>query len=110
MVWFIIIWTTLLILLYIYMGRRLIKPAMLTRRQKWIAWSLIALIPLTQPLTFFLRQASADSALTIVFSWTSYIGFGFFSLLLAGLVLRDVFLVKNSKLPHQKTQPCREKI
>jgi predicted MPP superfamily phosphohydrolase len=75
------------------MGRRLIKPAILTRRQKWIAWSLIALIPLTQPLTFIFRQTSTDSAFITVLSWTSYSGFGFFSLILAGLVLRDVFLV-----------------
>jgi predicted MPP superfamily phosphohydrolase len=93
MVWFILIWTTLLILLYIYMGRRLIKPANLTGRQNWIAWFVIGIIPLTQPISFFLRQISNDSLLTTVFSWTSYIGFGFFSFVLAGVVFRDLLLV-----------------
>lgn len=93
MAWFIIIWTTLLILLYIYMGRRLIRPANLTIRQKRMAWLVIGLIPLTQPISFFLREVSNESMLTTVFSWASYIGFGFFSIVLAGLAFRDLLLV-----------------
>ena len=92
MVWFILIWTSLLILVYYYMGRRLIKPANLNRRQKWFAWFIIAFVPLTQPISFLLREISNDSTLTTVFSWMSYTGFGFFSLIFAGLVIRDLFL------------------
>jgi predicted MPP superfamily phosphohydrolase len=96
MVWFFIIWITLLILVYIYIGRRLIKPAKLTRRQKWIAWSVIAITPLTQPFSFFLRGITVDSSLTTVFSWISYVGFGFFSLILVGLVFRDLILLASN--------------
>ncbi len=91
--WFIIVWITLLILVYFYMGRRLIKPAKLTRHQKWIAWAVIAITPLTQPATFFFRQTSSDSIMTNIFSWISYIGFGLFSLILAGLIFRDSILL-----------------
>jgi len=74
------------------MGHRLIKPANLTRRQKWISWSAIGLITLTQPISFILRQIYNDSLLMTVISWLSYIGFGFFSLVLAGLAIRDMVL------------------
>ena len=42
MAWFIIIWTTLMILVYYYIGRRLIKPAKLTRRLGEIAFAKLA--------------------------------------------------------------------
>ena len=103
MAWFIIIWTTLLILLYIYMAYRLIKPANLTQRQKVVAWSLIGVVPLTQPISFFLRQSTYDSDLTTIFSWISYIGFGFFSLVLAGLAFRDILLLITKVLMRTKS-------
>jgi predicted MPP superfamily phosphohydrolase len=93
MFWFFLIWITLLIGVYIYIGRRLIKPANLTKRQKWIIWSILAITPLTQPFSFLLRQTSTDPTIAAVFSWISYVGFGFFSLILAGLVIRDLVLV-----------------
>ena len=92
MVWFIIIWTSITSLMYYYIGRRLIKPANLSGHRKWLTWSVIGFIPLTQPISFFLRQTSNDSLLTTVFSWVSYIGFGLFSLILAGLIIRDIVL------------------
>ena len=92
MFWFILIWVTVLIGVYIYIGRRLVKPANLTKRQKWIVWSIIAITPLTQPLSFLLRQTSTDPTVDAVFSWISYVGFGFFSLVLVGLVIRDLVL------------------
>ncbi len=95
MFWFILIWVTLLILVYIYIGRRLIKPANLTKRHKWIVWSFIAITPLTQPFSFLLRQTSTNPAVAAVFSWISYVGFGFFSLVLVGLVIRDLVLAGN---------------
>jgi predicted MPP superfamily phosphohydrolase len=97
MIWFFLIWITLMILVYIYIGRRLIMPAKLTRRQKWIAWSIIAITPLTQPFSFFLRQTSINPSVASIFTWISYVGFGLFSLILVGLVLRDLFLL-SSKL------------
>ena len=92
MIWFFLIWITLIILVYFYIGRRLIKPANLTRRQKWIVWSIIAFTPFTQPISFFIRQTSTDQTVSALFSWISYVGFGLFSLILAGLILRDLGL------------------
>jgi predicted MPP superfamily phosphohydrolase len=92
MLWFILIWVTLLILVYFYMGRRLIKPANLNTRQKKIAWSIIAFTPLTQPFSFFLRGTSTDLPVAVILSWMSYVGFGFFSLILFGLIFRDLLL------------------
>jgi predicted MPP superfamily phosphohydrolase len=93
MIWFFLIWITLMILIYIYIGRRLIKPANLTKRQKWIVWSIIAITPMTQPFSFFLRETSPDATVATIFSWISYVGFGFFSFILIGLVLRDLMLL-----------------
>jgi len=91
--WFIIIWMTLLILIYFYIGYRLIKPANLTRHQKWIAWSVIAITPLTLPLSFLFRYSTNENILITLINWMTYIGFGFFSLVLAGLVFRDILLL-----------------
>ena len=93
MVWFIIFGITFLILLYIYTGQRLIKPAYLSRRGKRIAWSVIGFIYLTQPITFFLREISNDAIITTVFSWISYGGLGFLSLAVFGIALRDIGLL-----------------
>ena len=92
MIWFIIFGISFLILLYFYIGQRLIKPAHLTRRGKWIAWSVIGFIYLTQPLTFFLKQISNDAIITTVFSWISYGGLGFISLIAFGIAFRDICL------------------
>ena len=54
---------------------------------------IIAITPLTQPFSFLLREISTDSTLAAIFSWISYIGFGFFSLILVGLALRDGLLL-----------------
>jgi predicted MPP superfamily phosphohydrolase len=109
-----------MILVYIYIGRRLIKPANLNQRQKIIVWSIIAVTPLTQPLSFFIRQTSADSTLTTIFSWISYVGFGFFSLILFGIILRDLifgislfyqkiknYIIKKQNLPDRSFDPQR---
>jgi predicted MPP superfamily phosphohydrolase len=93
MFWFFLIWMTLLVLVYIYIGRRLIKPANLTRRQKRIVWTIIAITPLTQPLSFLIRETSTDPTVASIFSWISYVGFGFFSFILIGLILRDLILL-----------------
>ncbi len=91
--WFFVVWIILMVLVYIYMGRRLIKPAPLKRYQRLLAWAFIVLVPLTQPLSFFLRQNEGESFVNDVISWISYIGFGFYSLILAGLIVRDLYLL-----------------
>ena len=49
--WFIIIWSFLLILVYYYIGLRLIKPLSLKKRDKQILWILLILVPVSQPLS-----------------------------------------------------------
>ncbi len=93
--WFIVIWSVLLILIYLYIGFRLIKPANLSANQNRIAWILLFLIPLSQPVALILRQVSAAGIIKDSIGWLSYTGFGFFSLILAGLILRDIILLVN---------------
>lgn len=90
--WFFIIWTLLMVLVYYYLGRRLIKPAKITRRQKQIGWAAIAFIPITQILSFIIRQSTDNGILQYIFSWISYAGLGFISLILAGIIIRDTGL------------------
>jgi hypothetical protein len=91
--WFIIIWSFLLILVYYYIGLRLIKPLSLKRRDKRILWILLILVPVSQPLSLMLRQVPTGDILRIILGWISYTGFGIFSLILAGLLIRDFFLL-----------------
>jgi predicted MPP superfamily phosphohydrolase len=91
--WFLIVWIILMILVYTYMGRRLIIPAQLKRYQKFLAWAVVVIIPLTQPLSFLLRQNAGEGLISDIISWISYIGFGFYSLILAGLITRDLYLL-----------------
>ncbi len=94
--WFFIVWIILMVLVYIYMGRRLIRPAKLKRYQKILAWAVVVIIPLTQPLSFFIRQNASEHIISDIVSWISYIGFGFYSLILAGLLVRDLYLLVSA--------------
>ena len=76
--WFIIVWIILMVLVYIYVGRRLIKPAKLKRYQRLLAWAVVIIIPLTQPLSFLIRQNAGEHLISDIISWISYIGFGFY--------------------------------
>ena len=90
--WFFVIWTVLMVLIYYYLGIRLIKPAKLTPRQKRFSWAAIAFIPVTQIVSFVIRQSTDNGIMQYIFSWISYAGFGFISLILAGLIIRDLGL------------------
>jgi predicted MPP superfamily phosphohydrolase len=91
--WFIIIWSFLLILVYYYIGLRLIKPLSLKKRDKKLLWILLILVPVSQPFSLMLRQLPTGDIFRIVLGWISYTGFGIFSLILAGLLIRDFFLL-----------------
>jgi len=90
--WFIIVSTLMLVLIYTYIGRRLIKPLLIKQRRKRILWIFLWLIPVMQPAGYLLRTVPDPSFIKTIFGWISYLGFGFFSLILAALLLRD-FLV-----------------
>lgn len=82
--------TLVFLLLSYYVGRRLIKPLKIGRTGKRLLWLGIFLNPLLIPLSFMLRFGSAGSPWVDVFSWITYLGMGFFSLVLALLVMRDI--------------------
>ncbi len=102
--WFIVIWSVLLILVYWYVGIRLIKPAKLTKKQTRISWLLLLLVPLSQPVSLILRQVTVLNTLKDVIGWLSYVGFGFFSLILAGLIFRDILILFSSVFRKIKTR------
>jgi predicted MPP superfamily phosphohydrolase len=115
--WFLLIWIAILALAFMYIGSRLIKPANLTPRQKIISWIILATIPFSQPANFFLRMNTTNSVVSDIFGWISYIGFGFLSLLLVGLFIRDGIILLNrayikllviyNKIIHHSVQKSR---
>lgn len=86
---FFVIFTTFLILMHGYIGWRFIVPAKLRRFHKWIAWGVLFLFPLFLPLTFQFRMRGINTWWSDLSGWIGYISLGFFSLVLAVLLVRD---------------------
>ena len=100
---FYVIWVSVVGLGYGYVGRRLIKPSKLKGMKRAFAWGTVValfLIPQVQFLSFFSRT---ESIWTDALSWPSYISLGFFSLVLALVVLRDSVLGGKAVVQRVKT-------
>ena len=95
MVWFLAFATLTMVLIYTYIGRRLIKPLVIKKWQKRLLWIVVWLVPVMQPLGYLFRNVPDPSSYKNFFGWFSYLGFGFFSLVLAGLLIKDLFLLSG---------------
>lgn len=86
-------WLSLLGLANWYVGRRIIRPAGLTRGPRVVAWSgvlLMFLLPMV-PFLFFIN--GAQGRWLDLLSWTGFVVMGFFSLLFTAVVMRDAGLL-----------------
>ncbi len=88
MIFYIVIAGT--ILMYAYLGRRLVAPLRLRRPWKWTAWFIYLLFPISVPLSVILRMHLGYMPLGDVLGWIGYTGLGFFSLVFAFFLVRDL--------------------
>ncbi|MFN0156548.1 MAG: metallophosphoesterase [Bacteroidota bacterium] len=90
---FFLIWFSVLGLGYWYVGRKLIRPANLGtkgRLRVWLCMLVFFLLPL---LSFLLFINRVEGEWMDVFLWSGYATLGFFSLVLTGVFLRDITLL-----------------
>lgn len=110
---FFLMMTLILAIIYTYIWYRLIRPAALTGWRKWLSVALLIPFPLIMPISFLLRRITQNYFINDLVNWAGFIGFGFISLLFAGLIIRDmvliiVFIIKKlSYLLKQKTSGWR---
>lgn len=90
---FFAVFTTFLILMQGYIGCRFIAPARLSRFHKWLAWGFLFLFPLFLPLTLQFRMRGINTWWSNLSGWIGYVSLGFFSLILAFLLVRDLIWI-----------------
>lgn len=79
---------------HFYVGHRLIVGSHLARPWSLLAWGLVAAHASLSPLVFVVRRGAPDTLLLDILQWVTYVGMGFFVLLLTLVLMRDaVFLV-----------------
>ena len=89
---FLLISTSILILIYTYIGFRLIIPTKVSLFWKRILWALlIASVPLA-PGYIILRKLGIPGLLHEVLPWVAYTSLGFFCLVFTFLIIRDAAL------------------
>ena len=79
--------------IHFYIGRRLIDGSRLPRPWNLVAWTVVATHASLSPLAFFLARRLEPSAFLEVLQWATYLGMGFFVLLLSLLLARDAVLL-----------------
>jgi predicted MPP superfamily phosphohydrolase len=90
---FFAVFTTFLILMQGYIGYRFVAPARLSRFHKWLAWGFLFLFPLFLPLTLQFRMRGINTWWSDLSGWIGYVSLGFFSLVLAFLLVRDLIWI-----------------
>jgi len=79
----------LLVLIYVYIGRRVISPSGLRRPHRLAVWFLLLASPVLLPLSYYLSVTRQDTLAADLMAWTGYISLGFLSLVLILLLVRD---------------------
>ena len=87
---FFAVFTSILLLVQGYIGWRIISAARLKRFYKWIAWGFLFLFLFFVPLTFQFRIRGIHTWWSDLSGWLGYISLGFFSIVLAFLLVRDL--------------------
>jgi len=87
---FFLIAISILVLIYTYIGLRLILPMRIRRFWKAISWAILIVFLPMAPVYIVLRHLGIFTFVCDVLPWTAYLSLGFFSFLFTFLVIRDV--------------------
>jgi predicted MPP superfamily phosphohydrolase len=90
MILFFLIFTLVITLIFFYIYRRLIRPLEIPLIYKRILAVYMLLTPLLTPVSFVLRFGLLTPFQADLIAWFTYLNLGFFSLVLALLILRDI--------------------
>ncbi len=93
---FFIISFVILILMYGYVGWKIIPLASLDYPYNYIAWLSLLLMIVVLYLPLLMRTRKKESFFSDILSWVGYMTFGFISLLFLYLFARDLILVIGS--------------
>lgn len=100
-IFFFLISSSIVGLVYFYVGWRLIRPSNLTRSARRGAWFALLLWYLVPIISFASFMGRAQSSFDDVLSWIGYTSLGLFSMVFALVVLRDaayVVMIATKKL------------
>ncbi len=82
-----------LILIYIYIGRRLINPVRLSPPCRKILWLIMVFIMLITPTPFILQKYGVENCCTNLLIWVGSLSLGFFTFVFSFLVARDLMFI-----------------
>ncbi len=82
-----------LILIYVYIGKRLINPVRLSPPFRRALWLLIIFIMLITPTPFILQKYGVENSCINLLTWVGSLSLGFFSFVSFLLVGRDLIFV-----------------
>jgi predicted MPP superfamily phosphohydrolase len=95
---FFFVFLTILVLLFIYLGRKIILPLNVKKSTKFLLWFILFIFPCCLLLSFSLRLNLPDHNIVDMFGWIGFIGMGFFSLVVVFFLLRDIILIFHSSM------------
>lgn len=87
---FALVFSLFMVIIYLYIGRSLSLPFELSRQKKRLIAYIMMIGPLLMLLSFLFRFRMNSEWLSNFFGWTGYILFGFFSIVFAFLVVKDI--------------------
>ncbi len=82
-----------LLLMYLYIGWRIIIPSNIRPFYKRMAWAGLCFFLLNPFVTFFLKIKGYVTIFTDILAWTGYISLGFVFLLFVLLIFRDILFI-----------------
>jgi predicted MPP superfamily phosphohydrolase len=103
MIYFLLIFTTILFTLQFYIGMRIITPSSLSEKLKRIAWVIILITPIFIPVSFLLRFSNINGFLVDLSGWIAFLGMGFFSLVFVWVFARDIILLTLKLIRRNKS-------
>ena len=87
---FVIIFTSILGLMYGYVGWRIVSTAAFPSPWNFVAWGVIIFFWLSVPLRFIFWFRGYSSTVLDWFAWLAFIGLAFFSILFILILIRDL--------------------
>ena len=87
---FVIIFTSILGLMYGYVGWRLMSTAGIPSPWNYVAWGVIVFFWLSVPIRFVFWFRGYSSTLVDWFAWLAFLGLAFFSILFVLFLTRDI--------------------
>jgi predicted MPP superfamily phosphohydrolase len=93
MIYFLLIFTTILYAAQFYIGKRVISTSDIPARYKRMAWIILLLMPVFMPVSFVLRFSNYNNSFVDILGWIAFINMGFFSLVIAAVFIRDIYLL-----------------